>query len=143
MNLDQARDLIKKFEGCRLESYQDQRGIWTIGYGHTGGIQAGMKVTQDFVDHMLELDLTKTYEQLMHYVPLEIITDDNKANALASFVFNIGIGQFSKSTMLVKIKEDKTLEEIASEFDRWVFVDGAVSDGLFKRRAEEKKLFLS
>jgi lysozyme len=29
-------DLIKQFEGCVLQSYRDLRGIWTIGYGHTG-----------------------------------------------------------------------------------------------------------
>ena len=36
MNVSQKGiDLIKKFEGCRLEAYRCPAGVWTIGYGHT------------------------------------------------------------------------------------------------------------
>ena len=28
-------NLIKEFEGCELEAYQDSAGVWTIGYGIT------------------------------------------------------------------------------------------------------------
>jgi len=31
--------LIKKFEGCELEAYQDAVGVWTIGYGHIKGVK--------------------------------------------------------------------------------------------------------
>ena len=28
-------NLLKKFEGCKLQAYKCPAGIWTIGYGHT------------------------------------------------------------------------------------------------------------
>ena len=37
--------LIKKFEGCELEAYQDAVGVWTIGYGHTKNVQEGQKIS--------------------------------------------------------------------------------------------------
>ena len=49
--------LIKKFEGCRLESYLCSADVLTIGYGHTEGVYDGMKITQEMADEMLEKDL--------------------------------------------------------------------------------------
>lgn len=49
--------LIKKFEGCRLTSYQDSVGVWTIGYGHTAGVKRGMKITQAQAEKYLAEDL--------------------------------------------------------------------------------------
>ena len=45
-------DLIKRFEGRELEAYQDDVGIWTIGYGHTDAagspsVTPGMRITED------------------------------------------------------------------------------------------------
>ena len=37
--------LLKHFEGCELNAYQDSVGVWTIGYGHTKGVERGMKIT--------------------------------------------------------------------------------------------------
>ena len=31
--------LIKKFEGLELNAYKCPAGVWTIGYGHTKGVQ--------------------------------------------------------------------------------------------------------
>jgi lysozyme len=50
-------DLVKHFEGCRLSAYQDQKGIWTIGYGHTRGVSQGMTCTQADSDHWLAEDM--------------------------------------------------------------------------------------
>ena len=38
-------DLIKHFEGVTLDADQDVAGIWTIGYGHTRGVQPGMHIS--------------------------------------------------------------------------------------------------
>ena len=39
--------LTEQFEGCRLTAYQDQVGVWTIGYGHTGtDVTPGLTITQ-------------------------------------------------------------------------------------------------
>lgn len=42
--------LIKGFEGCRLTAYKCPAGVWTIGYGHTGGVKSGMMITQAEAD---------------------------------------------------------------------------------------------
>ena len=52
-----GRKLIETFEGLRLTSYQDQRGIWTIGYGHTGDVYANEIITQEEADNLLAIDL--------------------------------------------------------------------------------------
>ena len=36
-----ALSLVKASEGLRLQAYQDTGGVWTIGYGHTAGVNAG------------------------------------------------------------------------------------------------------
>src|SRR3981081_803625 len=38
--------MSKSFEGLRLDAYRDPVGIWTIGYGHTRGVQPGMTITE-------------------------------------------------------------------------------------------------
>ena len=50
-------DLLKHFEGCELEAYQDSVGVWTIGYGHTKDVDPGMKITQELAEHMLKEEL--------------------------------------------------------------------------------------
>ena len=55
-------NLIKQFEGCRLEAYKCPAGVWTIGYGHTEGVYQGQKITQAQADEYLRADLGK-YEK--------------------------------------------------------------------------------
>ena len=50
-------DLIKHFESCKLTAYQDQNGIYTIGWGHTAGVKKGDKWTQDKADNTLLNDI--------------------------------------------------------------------------------------
>jgi GH24 family phage-related lysozyme (muramidase) len=66
VNINQATiNLVKEFEGCKLEAYQDIVGVWTIGYGTTEGAglgvvpKAGMKITQEEAER--ELFLTPTF----------------------------------------------------------------------------------
>lgn len=58
-------DLIKSFEDCRLTAYQDSVGVWTIGYGHTNGVYAGMTITQAQAEEFLRSDL-KTAENAVN-----------------------------------------------------------------------------
>ena len=52
-------DLIKNFEGCRLDAYKCPAGVWTIGYGHTGNVHKGMAITQEAAEAFLREDLVK------------------------------------------------------------------------------------
>ena len=49
--------LIKKFEGCKLQSYKCAAGVWTIGYGSTNGIEEGMEISQERADMLLLEDV--------------------------------------------------------------------------------------
>ena len=64
-------------------------------------------------------------------------------DALVSFVFNIGGGNFRKSTLLKKIKVNPDDNSIMEEFLRWVYSKGVVLPGLQKRRLAEMKLYFS
>ena len=65
MNISQnGIDLIKHFEGCELEAYKCPAGVWTIGYGHTKGIQPGMVITEETANDMLVEELAVSYTHL-------------------------------------------------------------------------------
>lgn len=64
-------------------------------------------------------------------------------DAIVSFVFNIGIGNFKASTLLAKIRINPDDNSIIDEFLRWVYANGKVMRGLQKRRLTEMKLYFS
>lgn len=136
---------IKQWESCRLESYQDQRGIWTIGYGHTGAdVVPDLHITQDRAEYLLDQDLMVPCAGINMYTKCKLT--QNQFDALTSFVFNIGIGNFKKSTML-KMLNSNDIAGAAGEFGKWnlITVNGqkVVSKGLTNRRAAERELFLT
>lgn len=133
-------DLIKSFEDCRLTAYQDSVGVWTIGYGHTNGVYAGMTITQAQAEEFLRSDL-KTAENAVNGKVTYPITQ-NMFDALVSLTFNIGTGNFGSSTLLKKLNQGD-INGAANEFDRWVYAGGKVEPGLVRRRAAEKEMFLN
>lgn len=64
-------------------------------------------------------------------------------DAIVSFVFNVGIGNFKASTLLAKIRINPDDNSIIDEFLRWVYANGKVMRGLQKRRLAEMKLYFS
>lgn len=135
-----AIDLIKHFEGCKLEAYQDSVGVWTVGFGTTGpGIVEGLTITQPTAEAMLKGHLNEIGMSLTDIVGNKLSQD--KFDACISFIYNLGTGAFKKSTMLKLIKENK-MAEAAEEFPKWVKAGGKTLPGLVKRRQAEKELFL-
>jgi len=138
---DQLLDLVKEFEGCKLEAYQDQVGKWTVGYGSTGpGINEDTVWTQEQADTRLIVSLERFQAQIIKNT--EMALGDNQLDALTSFVYNLGLGSYLKSTLKKKI-EDKEFVEAADEFLKWDRVGGEVSPGILRRRKAERQLFLS
>ena len=142
MKLNQAGiDLIKSHEGCRLESYQDIVGKWTIGYGCTGPeIVAGLTWSQEDCDKILMADLDHLQARLTKLITKPI--NDNQFSACCSLAYNIGVGAFKSSTLLRLINEGALLEA-ANSFILWDHAGGREIQGLLTRRLDEKKLFLS
>lgn len=131
-------DLIKQFEGLRLESYLCPAGVPTVGWGHTKNVKLGTKITREQAERYLADDYLEAESQVANCVkvPLRV----NQLDALTSFVFNLGIGNLRSSTLLKKLNKGD-YEGAAAEFDKWVYSDGKKLAGLVKRRAAERKLF--
>ena len=135
-----AYELIKQFEGLRLKAYLCPAGIWTIGYGHTSGVSPNSFITIQEADEYLHRDVATIEMQLNK---LNLILRQCQWDAIVSFVFNVGIGNFKSSTLLAKIRINPDDNSIMDEFLRWVYANGKVKKGLQKRRLAEMKLYFS
>lgn len=131
-------NLIKKFEGCKLIAYKCPAGVWTIGYGHTGGVKQGQKITQTQAEKYLKDDLTK-YEKGVESL-VKVTLNQNQFNALVSFAYNCGLGALKTSTLLKKLNK-KDYKGASNELLRWNKASGRVLEGLKARRKAEKALF--
>jgi lysozyme len=138
-----GKDLIKSFEGFRSDSYICPAGVPTIGYGTTliNGlpIPLGISITEDEADLLLEEDLVVFETDITSNVLVELT--QNQFDALVSFVYNVGIGNFKKSTLLKLINAGE-FEKASNEFPKWNKANKKVLAGLTKRRNAERDLFL-
>lgn len=132
-------DLIKKFEGCKLQAYLCPAGVWTIGVGHTKGVKKGMVITQQQAEMFLKDDITPI-EGALNYLGINFT--QGQFDALCSWIFNIGMGSFNTSTMRKYIIAKKSDLEITDQMIKWVNAGGKPLLGLKKRRAEEANMFL-
>lgn len=135
-----AIELIKKHEGCRLETYLCPAGVATIGYGHTKSTKQDMKISLDRAEELLKLDIEQV-EKFINKQALNI--SQNQFDALVSFGFNVGIGAVKSSTILKTIRLNPNNIRIRNEFMRWVHVRGQVLAGLRRRREEEAELYFT
>ena len=132
--------LIKEFEGLRLKAYKCPGGVWTIGYGHTAGVKSGMVITEAQAEEYLKADLVP-FERYLNGLGLAL--NQNQFDALVSFIYNVGTGNFSSSTLLRKVRANPQDNSIMDEFLRWVYSKGRVLPGLQRRRLAEMKLYFS
>lgn len=137
-------ELIKRFEGLVLEAYQDIAGVWTIGYGHTGpDVAPGMRISQNDAEELLRRDLKPREDAVDRLVNVSI--NQNEFDALVSFVYNVGIEGFRRSTARRRLN-NKDRVGAAEALTWWnkATIDGILSvvTGLTRRRAAERALFL-
>lgn len=133
-------ELIKEFERCRLVGYLDQRGIPTIGYGHTGPqVSVGQSCTQDQADQFL---LSDTHTAVLGVLKsLDVMVTQNQFDALVSFTYNVGVGSEAHSTLIKQVNMGHNLLA-GDEFLKWDHVNGVSNLGLLRRRQAEQALFL-
>lgn len=137
---DAGLDLIKRFEGLRLDAYPDPGTggePWTIGYGHTGGVKRGDRITQAQADAFLRQDVARFEEAVRKLAPK---TTQGQFDALVSFAFNVGEGALRGSTLLRKHNEGDHAGARA-EFGKWVNANGRRLEGLVRRRAAEAAMY--
>lgn len=130
-------NLIKQFEGVRLTAYKCPAGVYTIGYGHTRGVQRGMRITEEEASAYLTADLLNSekavecYDSVYHW-------KQNEFDALVSFTFNCGATNLR--ALLRNGRRNRS--QIAATLPLYRKAGGKVLKGLERRRAAEKALFL-
>ena len=129
---------IKRFESCRLTAYQDTAGVWTVGYGHTKGVKKGDRITQYQANQFLREDLSE-FERAANNV--RRLTTQGRYDAVLDFMYNLGIGNFNKSTLKAYIESGRSVWEIQEQFLRWVNAGGRKHGGLVSRRIWEAARF--
>ena len=136
---DKGLAIIRKWESLRLKAYKCSAGVNTIGWGHTKGVKNNDVCTIEQANEYLKNDVEEVETQINN---INLQLTDNEYSALVSFIFNIGIGNFNKSTMLRLLKQNKKIEA-SNEFQKWNKCKGAILNGLTNRRRDERNLFLS
>ena len=139
MNLSpKGLELIKMFEGCKLQAYKCSAGVPTIGYGHTEGVYIGLTIDQQHAEDLLKSDLVR-FEAIVRKL-LKVTVTQNQFDALVSLAFNCGEGNLAKSTLLKVINEGRAVQA-GPQFLRWNKAAGVVVAGLTRRREAEKTLY--
>ena len=145
LNYDQAGlDLTVASEGMRLKAYPDPGtggAPWTIGVGHTGpDVYFGLAITEAEAYKLLYEDIQESVDAVKRLVKVALTQD--QFNALVDFVFNVGSGNFGKSTLL-RLLNAGDFEGAAEQFLVWNKAGGRVLPGLVTRRENEKEMFLA
>lgn len=138
MNVSQKGiDLIKQFEGCRLQAYKavPSEQCYTIGYGHYGSdVLPGMVISQAQAEALLAQDLIR-YENAVIDTGLSL--NQNQFDALVSFAYNCGAGN------LKKLVRGRDTQQIADAMLLYNKSGGQVLAGLTRRRQAERTLFMT
>jgi len=131
--------IVSHFEGKSNTAYLDPVKIWTICYGETRGVKKGDYKTDEQCLESLAHELVNHDKQMMRYIRVPLTEKEHAA--YLSFTYNLGVGAFSKSTLLKKLNQ-KEFEDACKELDKWVYAGGKKLNGLVKRRAVEKQMCL-
>jgi|TARA_Y100000310_G_C20381399_1_gene668290 lysozyme len=137
--------LIKKFEGCKLKAYQDSVDVWTIGYGHTKGVEEGQEITQDEAEEMLASELEEYEGYISDMVECDL--EQCQFDALVAWVYNLGPTNLKSSTLLKRLNwfsgggSESDFEDVPEQIKRWNKAGGKVLQGLVRRREAEALLF--
>lgn len=145
-----CKKLIKEFEGLCTKAYRCPAGVLTIGYGHTGeDVVSGQIITEGQADALLDKDLKALADDLSRYLEGVELTQ-NQADALLSFVFNVGVSAFAHSTVLKELKagDYQAAADALLMWNKITKMQGGKKvkvalSGLTNRRKAERALFLT
>lgn len=153
-----------------LDPYLCPAGYWTIGWGHvvrdaSGRMLKGageahrakaiypIGITPMRADVLLADDVARFNADLTRILAdvhvlheretaVNETLNDNQYCALLSFVFNVGIGAFIRSTLFTRLLE-RNHADVPRQLRRWTRGGGKVLPGLRRRRMAEAKLWLT
>ena len=145
---DKGLRLLKFSEGFRSQLYNDVAKNATIGYGHlvhhdpVDGSEAQVfkdGISEACGEQLLRGDLSRAENAINEMV--EVSLSQDQFDALADFIYNLGVANFGTSTLLVKLNA-LDYDGAADQLLRWNKAGGIVVDGLEARRQAERNLFL-
>jgi len=149
-NTSTAETIIKKFEGKRLKAYKDSANIYTVGYGSTYNIDEKRPViSTDVINdetalRWLKIAIQDKVKAIKEIVKVPI--NQNQLDSLTSLAYNIGLGNFKKSTLVKLLNAGESKQKVSEQFLRWnkATVNGKLVEltGLTNRRKLEQELFL-
>lgn len=145
MKLNKAgADLIKAFEGCKLDAYKCSANKETIGYGNTfyedgTPVKMGDRITKERAESLFELIADSFASKVKPLVTANV--NSNQFDALVSFAYNCGIANLKSSTLLRKVNANPNDPTIRAEFEKWNKAGGKVLAGLTRRRKAEADLY--
>jgi lysozyme len=138
---------IAAFEGFRARLYDDAAGHCTIGYGHlvhhgpsNGSEPAEFRrgISRERALELLHADAERAADAVRREVKVPL--SQEQFDALVSFVFNVGGGGFTSSTLLRELNAGN-YDAVPPQLARWVKAGGQTLAGLVRRRAAEGRLF--
>ena len=144
---DKGYDLIKRFEGYSDRPYKCPAGISTIGYGNTyypNGTKVKItdkQITREYANEILAHTADEFAADVLKLVKSKISV--NQLNALTAFAYNVGVGNFQKSTLLKLVNLNPNDAMIAKEFLKWNKAAGKELKGLTNRRIAESALYFT
>jgi lysozyme len=130
--------LIEYFEGLRLTPYRDTAGIWSVGYGHSINVDPKKSITFDEAVSLLAKDLATAEHTVFSKVAARL--KQNEFDAIVSFVYNVGSGNFLKSNVYADLQRFK-FDRIPYDLSLWNKSGGRITAGLVTRRHAEGVLF--
>lgn len=138
-----TKKLIKEYEGLRLKAYRCSAGVLTIGWGHTSAagepvVKPGMSISKAEAERIFDRDIEKFAAGIEKLIKVEV--NENQFGAMVSLAFNIGVGAFSKSSVLRFVNQSR-FDDAADAFLLWNKVGKKAVAGLTRRRAAEAALF--
>ena len=136
--------LIKKFEGCKLKAYRCPANVLTIGYGNTfyengDKVKEGDVITQQRAEELAKFIIDQFAVSITPFIKQPLT--ENQFSACVSLAYNIGTGNFKKSSVFKKLNINPKDATIADSFRLWNKGGGVVLKGLVRRREAEIQLY--
>ena len=138
--------IIKLFEGFRSAPYLCSAMVPTIGFGSTWSFD-GSRVTlrhppieESDAEELLLREVGRCEQAVDRLIKVEL--NENEHSALQSFVYNLGSGRLQSSTLRSLLNRNAPREQVADEFPKWRRAAGKLLQGVVRRRAAERALFL-
>lgn len=133
-------DMIKRYEGFREHPYICPGGQLTIGYGKAIKPGEYTSISRENAEILLRNTVASFERSIKKLVKVPL--NQNQYDALVSFAYNVGAGNFKNSTLLKKLNAGD-YKGAADELLNWTRSKGKVLKGLVRRRDEERALFLT